>query len=73
MLVAAFDGALQIKKLNDVFDDNYDGGDFCKGLYFGIESTEISETIYDYYTKKNATKKERKNGSVPSDHLIAKF
>ena len=55
VLFLAIEGALQTKKLQDVFDDNYDGGDFCIGLWFGVESTELASSVYDFYTSKGST------------------
>ena len=41
MIDLAFDSALSLAKISAVFNDNYDGGEFCKGLYFSKEASKV--------------------------------
>ena len=34
-----------------IFGENYDGGDFCKGLLFTVQATNVAKTISDFQTK----------------------
>ena len=33
-----------------IFGENYDGGDFCKGLLFTVQATNVAKTISDFQT-----------------------
>lgn len=43
-----FDSALAFAKISAIFDENYDGGEFCKGLLF---SNEVSKIMFDVGNK----------------------
>ena len=41
MIDLAFDSVLTFAKIAAVFDENYDGGEFCKGLFFSKEASKV--------------------------------
>ena len=45
-------------KFIGVFDDDYTGGDFCAGLTFGMQGTEmlyhVASTLYEHHIKYQA-------------------
>ena len=41
MLDMALDAAQAFGKISSIFDEDYDGGEFCKGLLFSKEASKI--------------------------------
>ena len=37
-------------KIIAIFGENYDGGDFCKGLLFTVQASNVAKTISDFQT-----------------------
>ena len=58
MFIDSFD------KFIGVFDDDYTGGDFCAGLTFGMQGTQmlyhVASTLYEHHIKYQAAEA-RKN------------
>ena len=42
-----------------VFDESYDGGDFCQGLIFSRESSKIMTMVGDAFMRFNAPKEQK--------------
>ena len=69
ILDLALNSASSVGKISGVFDENYDGGEFCKGLLFSKEASKIVFTLGNQMMGNNSNSNSQQRKPVDQKKL----